>query len=407
MRKLIGISIVLSALINPLLAEDVVIKKPLIQTELTTDDITGKVRELEYTLELKVGWNLIGLPGYKPYIMADFFGNKEYVNKIYVYNADTQLWQLFSNIDGDEISVKSLIPGMGYWVSIKKPFAISFKTNLPAQAAVYEKAAVRIPGVDSNVTNGNPITVSSIDYKDAFGDDGKVTDDFVARKGILDWDNIKPSEYKEANWDNGFSFDINLVANTEWKDQNGILYRMVTDDEMTGNLTIIADGKTIEGQFLIDPKTGTLNLQYIENGNTEVSTISLDLLETMDNENEVELRLKNINTNQPHKWTLVRYYKDEEGTWIDVKEFFEGSVDDETFTTFNWSEKTNFKEDKEFSKFKAGSFGKVDSSNIKIEGGFKRPDDRRPPPPEKAAPPPEKAAPPPEERNAQEDNNVK
>lgn len=400
------ISIVLASMLTSVYAEDVLIKKPSIKADLTTDDITGKVREIEYTLELKEGWNLIGLPGYKPYIISDFFGNKEYVSKLFVYNADIQKWQLFSNIDEDEDSVKSLIPGMGYWVKIKKPFALSFKTNLPSQSAVYEKSAVRIPQSDSNVTNGNPITISSVDYKDAFNDDGEISDDFVERDGILDWDNIDPQEYKEENWDNGFSFDINLIANTEWKDQNGIIYQMIADDEMTGDLTIIADGKSIEGKFLIDPKTGALNLQYIEDGNSEVSTISLDLLETMDNENEVELRLKNINTEQAHRWNLLRFYEEEGGSWIDIKEFFEGEVDDENFASFNWSEQSNFKEDKEFSNFKIGNFGKVDSENMKIGDGFKRPDDRRPPPPKGSLPPPHKN-PPPKQNNPQGDNNVK
>ena len=54
-----------------------------------------------------------------------------------------------------------------------------------------------------------------------------------------------------------------------------------------------------------------------------------------------------------------------------------------------------------------GNFGKVDSENMKIGDGFKRPDDRRPPPPKGSLPPPKNGNPPPKDGNLQGDNNVK
>lgn len=351
-RHLLSI-ITCAALTAPLFAaDDTPPAPPPVDVAMTTDTTTGKSKELEFKVKLRVGWNMVAIPGYRVYQVKDIIGNGDYVSSVFNFDPSVNNYSAYSNTGASSTlpKVTTLVPGVGYWVKALKPFMLVFKTNIPSSMANYERAAF-VPAATDNVQNfsdaemGAPIPIVTVGYDDSWDSTtGKLKTDLSKSEGSTDWKAIDPKNYSKTDWSNQvFSFDFHILIDKRFTDQDGrsFQFRPNPNDTKTGIVEIKASTTTaaarslretvtatttaaptttaaspslIGGRFFVDQK-GQLVIQMP--GAVDLVFAVVDIKEDRA-AGKMELQLKNIANSQPQKWTLTHVYNPKIMAWMDA-----------------------------------------------------------------------------------------
>lgn len=79
-------------------------------------------------LNIRHGWNLVSLPGYKPYRASVFFDAKNTI-RILEYDKYTNQWTSYYSNDNTRFPSLELKPGVGYWLKAVYDFNIAVSTD--------------------------------------------------------------------------------------------------------------------------------------------------------------------------------------------------------------------------------------------------------------------------------------
>jgi|GEM_PF-479475 len=318
-------------LIAPFLISSIFAIDSLVTAKLSKDLNTAFVKDIEYKINLEKGWNLVGLAGYKAYSLNDLFGNSDLVNKIFVYDSKTEIWQSFKPNDLKS-SIKMILPTMSYWIDAKVPFTVAFKSNIPSNREVYEKAGVYITAEDKAV----PITVNPISgYNNIFDENSSVKDSLLEDMGVMDWDSLDTSSYNSDEWSNNIVFNIDFFDGVEYTDDFGIKYQFTLRDAKEGKALAINGDITIDGSFGINNR-GALEIRPPKENTTDSNVLHFKLLKILDSEDEFKLTIKNVELNKTSIWRLSSIYNKKEQIWSSQNHFFDKNSSIENLDSITW-----------------------------------------------------------------------
>jgi len=317
-------------------------------TAKVVKDKTGKAAQsISYKIPFKKGWTLFGVPGYKAYKANDILGDKSSVDIIYYYDNRTGGWQLFQPGRSDG-TINALVPGVGYWVNSTKPFVAEFKSNIVTSRSVYEKAAILKSKDGENIDDASllpPMPVETASYEDTWNESGEFEDDFNADAGTTDWTKRDPKNFSESDWDEDYRFDPELLVDWSFEDVSGLIYRFtkaqgksykeikvaIASKKKNGKLQVRASGSS-----LITSK-GHLTIAY--KAGKSVKKVTFQLLDIDEKDGGgVILKMKNIATKKPVKWTAKEIYDPETKTWSDATVVLasDASSDDIDVSNTDW-----------------------------------------------------------------------
>jgi len=231
-----------------------------------TDTTSGRATSVEYKYELKAGWNMLGLAGYKTYKIAELFGSSDIVKSIFIYNPTTSAWTSYATASQTDSSVKTLVPGMGYWVSVTKPFTISYKSNVVSQVETWEKALVTIDASSTSLDiNGSQLTVTATPLDVTTLVDANGTIDDTALNADSNGSLVTSIQQSDGNASTApkLVFDMALIGNSEWTDVAGRIYKFLATQNRHGIVTISdvtgSESSEKSGTFTI-AASGILNI---------------------------------------------------------------------------------------------------------------------------------------------------
>ena len=231
-----------------------------------TDTTSGRATSVEYKYELKAGWNMLGLAGYKTYKIAELFGSSDIVKSIFIYNPTTSAWTSYATASQTDSSVKTLVPGMGYWISVSKPFTISYKSNVVSQVETWEKALVTIDASSTSLDiNGSQLTVTATPLDVTALVDSNGTVDTTALNADSNGSLVTSIQQSDGNASTApkLVFDMALIGNSEWTDVAGRKYKFLGTQNRHGVVTISdvtgSESSEKSGTFTI-AASGILNI---------------------------------------------------------------------------------------------------------------------------------------------------
>jgi len=208
---------------------------------IATDTTSGRATSVEYKYQLKAGWNMLGLAGYKTYKIAELFGSSDIVKSIYIYNPASSSWTSYATASQTDSSVKTLVPGMGYWVSVTKPFTISYKSNVVSQVETWEKALVTIDASSTSLDiNGSQLTVTATPLDVTTLVDSNGTINTTALNADSNGSLVTSIQQSDGNASTApkLVFDMALIGNSEWTDVAGRKYKFLGTQNRHGVVTI-------------------------------------------------------------------------------------------------------------------------------------------------------------------------
>jgi len=206
-----------------------------------TDATSGRATSVEYKYQLKAGWNMLGLAGYKTYKIAELFGSSDIVKSVFIYNPTSSLWTSYATASQTDSSVKTLVPGMGYWILVTKPFTISYKSNVVSQIETWEKALVTIDASSTSLDiNGSQLTVTATPLDVTTLVDSNGTINTTALNADSNGSLVTSIEQSDGNASTApkLVFDMALIGNTEWTDVAGRKYKFLGTQNRHGVVTI-------------------------------------------------------------------------------------------------------------------------------------------------------------------------
>jgi len=234
---------------------------------IETDTTSGRATSVEYKYQLKTGWNMLGLAGYKTYKIAELFGSSDVVKSIFTYNPATSAWTSFATANETDSSVKTLVPGMGYWISVTKPFTISYKSNVVSQVETWEKALVTIDASSTSLDiNGSQLTITATPLDVTTLVDANGTIDATALNADSNGSLVTSIQESDGNASTApkFVFDMALIGNSEWTDVAGRKYKFLGTQNRHGVVTISdatgSEDSEKSGTFTI-AASGILNMK--------------------------------------------------------------------------------------------------------------------------------------------------
>ena len=332
---------------------------------IATDTTSGRATSVEYKYQLKAGWNMLGLAGYKTYKIAELFGSSDIVKSIYIYNPASSSWTSYATASQTDSSVKTLVPGMGYWVSVTKPFTISYKSNVVSQVETWEKALVTIDASSTSLDiNGSQLTVTATPLDVTTLVDSNGTINTTALNADSNGSLVTSIQQSDGNASTApkLVFDMALIGNSEWTDVAGRKYKFLgtqnrhgvvtisditgsEDSEKGGTFTIAASGilnitidkEDRERPDKVKEKDEKEKAEKKEKDEKEKDEKKEKSVRSGDDEREKpskkirlsmkiidiektgtsSLKLKLINkfTKAPNIWTLTKFYNPVTGTW--------------------------------------------------------------------------------------------
>jgi len=232
-----------------------------------TDATSGRATSVEYKYQLKAGWNMLGLAGYKTYKIAELFGSSDIVKSVFIYNPRSSLWTSYATASQTDSSVKTLVPGMGYWILVTKPFTISYKSNVVSQVETWEKALVTIDASSTSLEiNGSQLTVTATPLDVTTLVDANGTINTTALNADSNGSLVTSIEQSDGNASTApkLVFDMALIGNTEWTDVAGRKYKFLGTQNRHGVVTISditgSEDSEKSGTFTI-AASGILNIK--------------------------------------------------------------------------------------------------------------------------------------------------
>lgn len=349
MVKKIATSFALASLIvTSMSAESVALPGVATEVELTKDETTNKSEVINYKIKFKKGWTLFGIPGYKAYKAQDVLGDKDYIEKIYYYDNKNNAWETFDP-ETKEGKASMLTPGVGYWVYSSKPFKVEFKTNIPSNADVYEKVAVRLGKKEGDLSDDDyfpPMPIDTADYDETWDDDGGFKENFEVALPGVDWDNYSDDDFEqfsESSWEQKIHFDMGLLVDSGFLGSGGNKFRFRPDGYSALEVAIeTSGGDSINGKATIDPKSGYLKIEV-----PGEDPIKYSLIDIEDTDTGIVIKLKNPDNDKPNRWELVEIYNVDTQKWVDALSFFakDYAGEDEDLKDFDWDNLGEYKDD--------------------------------------------------------------
>ncbi|MBN2783150.1 MAG: hypothetical protein JXQ66_07925 [Campylobacterales bacterium] len=293
--------------------------------KLNQNGVNEAIESMSIKINVVTGWNLISVPGYKPYKSADLLGGSDYIDKMFYWNSEAQEWKIFS-ADADLKSIitskgfenfTGLVPGMGFWINAKKPFTLEFKTNLQSCPGVYEKAAmVTLKDETLGHAEGNlnpPMSIGTLSYSEAWKDDGSLGDEFKNEDGSVDWAGLDPSKFSQADWDSPLMFNADLLASRGFRDNSGNSFRFLNSETLNKlNVVIQKDEQITNGVALL--RGSMLEMRFV--GASEPFAL-YRLANIREVNGEKVFDLFNEKTQKPINWKVDKVLSKEDSTWID------------------------------------------------------------------------------------------
>jgi len=266
MKKFIVSVIASTLLLASAQAEDVTPPTPPYDIIIEKDTTTGSPVSVEYTYKLKAGWNMLGLAGYKTFKIAELFGSSEIVQIIYVYSPSSNSWTTFANASTDTDSVKTLVPGMGYWIFVTKPFTISYRSNIVSEITTWEETLIKLDASAAAIDiNGTELTITAnpLDTTELVNADGTINTTAVNE----DSNSTLVTAITDSNGTTAqkpkYVFDMTLIGNSAWTDVAGRVYQFVGTKNRTGVVSISdttgSEATMKNGKFTI-AASGVLNV---------------------------------------------------------------------------------------------------------------------------------------------------
>lgn len=118
-------------------------------------------------LNIRHGWNLVSLPGYKSYPASVFFDVQNTI-RILEYDKYTNQWVSYYSNDNTRFPSLVLKPGVGYWLKAVYDFNIAVSTDRRTSVSwlTPDKSAIEIQDSGQNLTNRNKnsITVQGVTW---------------------------------------------------------------------------------------------------------------------------------------------------------------------------------------------------------------------------------------------------
>jgi len=266
MKKFIYSLLASTLLLTNAHAEETTPPTPPYDIILEKDATTGSPLSVEYKYSLKAGWNMLGLAGYKTFKIAELFGSSEIVQTIYVYDPATNSWGTFANSESETDSVKTLVPGMGYWIFVKKPFTISYKSNIVSEITTWEEALITLDESAAAIDiNGTELTITAtpLEATELVNADGTMNTDILNE----DSNSSLVTAISDSNGTTAekpkYVFDMVLIGNSAWTDVAGRVYKFVADKNRRGVVSITdktgSEESAKNGKFTI-AASGVLNI---------------------------------------------------------------------------------------------------------------------------------------------------
>lgn len=84
----------------------------------------------EFTIDAQMGWNMVGIPGYKSFPVEELFGDGSKVSAILYFDTAANNYRFYKP-DGSVKEFEWLVPGKGYWVIAKEPFKVTVNLTVP------------------------------------------------------------------------------------------------------------------------------------------------------------------------------------------------------------------------------------------------------------------------------------
>ncbi len=105
------------------------------QTEGTTDDGVSKTSIVK--IGIRVGWNLVGLPGYSAYTVEDLFAPQTVegmaivsgIESVFAFDVEAGSWKTYVPGNRDN-SLTKLTPGQGFWIKAKYNGGYGFNSGV-------------------------------------------------------------------------------------------------------------------------------------------------------------------------------------------------------------------------------------------------------------------------------------
>jgi len=152
-------------------------------------DVSGAVttatdgsQSIKYTIDMKPGWSMFSIPGYKAYKVQDILGDNTSVDAIYSYDSATSQWMSFNTTDASGV-VTELVPGIGYWVMAKENIQLHFESNI-MQNGGFETASMTM---NPNLSTQKDLNITTDNYANMWTESGTINTQFHQGYGSVDW----------------------------------------------------------------------------------------------------------------------------------------------------------------------------------------------------------------------------
>jgi len=181
---------------------------------IVTTDSNG-TQTINYRVDMKPGWSMFSIPGYKAYKVQDILGDNTSVDAVYSYDSTTQQWMSFSTTDPSG-AVTELVPGIGYWIMAKENIQLNFKSNI-VQNGSYEIASITM---NPNLSTQKDINITTESYTNMWTEDGAINTQFHQGYGSVDW-SVARSGGGNMFWNNTTSSNDWMFTGSDGASQTG------------------------------------------------------------------------------------------------------------------------------------------------------------------------------------------